>query len=116
MYGGDPCCPKGPGSSEPSVVYPSFHYTGSEELGIAKEGAMTVKYKVVSTEESDRNGKHKYECTVEVHEIVSAKGEDDDDERPARSNTSAADALDALMKAAVEQHESGENDADEAGE
>lgn len=78
------------------VHYPTFNYAGSEELGIPKSGTMTVKYKEVSSTHSDRDGKKRYECTVEIQEIISVNG--GDVKAPTKSGSEAGDALDKLAK------------------
>ena len=88
------------GPSEPMSPkenhYPTFTYDGPEELGLPNSGTMTIRFKEVRRETSDRGGKKHYSCTIEVREIVSAKGEKDI--RPAKTDKSAEDALDGHMK------------------
>jgi hypothetical protein len=81
--------------SEPRKHYPSFHYEGDEDLGLPKEGTMTVKFKKVGSSRSERGDKTQYSCTVEVHDIVDVGGERD--ERPARSHDESSAVLDKLM-------------------
>lgn len=76
--------------------YPSFTYDGPTELGLPESGTMTIRYKEVRREESKRNGVERYSCTIEVQEILSAKGERD--ERPSKVDKSTEDALDGLMR------------------
>lgn len=79
--------------------YPSFHYEGSEHLDIPKDGVMTVRYHKSGSEESEREGKMTYRCTIEVLSIEKVKGSDEDDVKPpASSGNDAERALDMLMK------------------
>ena len=76
--------------------YPSLHVSGKKELDIPKEGLMTIRYKKVSSSESESedNGP-RYSCTIKIHEIVSADGEEV--EAPTKKNSESEDALDKLM-------------------
>lgn len=89
-----PCCAPC-GSGEDRVYYPSFHFNGDKKLDVPDEGVMTVRYKKVSSSQSeDKRGKH-YSCCIEVQEIVSAHGEEV--EAPSKRDKSAEESLDALM-------------------
>jgi hypothetical protein len=76
--------------------FPHFHYEGPEELPIPDEGCMTVKYKITWKQEEETDGKEVYRCKVELREICEAEGKTDD--RPAKTDRSAEDALDAIRK------------------
>jgi hypothetical protein len=91
-----PCCTKE--APEDRTIYPEAHYEGPEDLGIPEKGTMVVEYEIVRKSESKDNGREHYSCTIQLQEIKSVKGESDD--RPARSYSQAAEALDALMEAA----------------
>jgi len=87
--------PELPSTSE--TYYPSLHINGKKELDIPKEGLMTVRYKKVSSSESENEKSGpRYSCTIEVHEIVSA--ESDEVESPTKRNRESEDALDALVE------------------
>lgn len=93
---GDVPQPISPANSERQKHYPTFHYEGADELGIPASGTMTVRYKEVSNTKSTRDGRKHYACTIEVQEIISAKGERD--ERPAKVDKATEEALDGLMR------------------
>jgi hypothetical protein len=79
------------------VWYPSFNYSGDKELDLPKEGTMTVKFYVTREVEENRDGKEHYSCEIEVREILSVEGEEDD--RPSQRDMSAEEALDKLAAA-----------------
>jgi len=78
--------------------YPSFNYSGSEELDLPKEGTMTIKFCVTREVEENRDGKEHYSCEIEVQEIVSVDGKEEV-EAPSKRDTSTEDALDTLAAA-----------------
>lgn len=76
--------------------YPSLHVSGKKELEIPKEGLMTIRYKKVNSSQSEsEDDGPRYSCTIEVHELVSADGEEV--ESPTKKNSESEDALDKLM-------------------
>lgn len=81
----------------PLKHYPSIHYEGPEDLNIPKEGEMTVKYKIVETSESERNGKKTYRCTIDILSIEDAEGDEED--APSKSYDDASSALDKIVEA-----------------
>lgn len=85
-------------AQEPSrIYYPSVHLSGPEELDLPEEGTITFKYKLRREASSkDGDGKHRYDCDLDLTKLVSATPEKD--ERPSRRDTSTEDALDKLMK------------------
>lgn len=87
--------------TEPVKHYPTIHYEGPEDLNLPDEGEMTVKYKVVETTESERNGKKTYRCTIEIQSIEEVNEGDDDDanEAPSKNYDDASSALDKLVAA-----------------
>lgn len=95
--------------SSDRIHYPSFHVVGTDELGVPDSGTMTIKYKLVSETSSTWDGKKKYECTVEVHEIVSADGSDNV-KPPSKTDTSAGDALDKLAEARSKEKQEADED------
>ena len=77
--------------------YPSFHYSGPEELKLPDEGEMTVSFKKTSeTSRTRRDGSRWYECDIEVQCICDV--EDDEPDEPTHRDTSAEDALDTLAR------------------
>jgi hypothetical protein len=79
--------------------YPSFHYSGPEELDLPEEGSMTICFcKTSETSRTLPSGKHWYECIIEVKCFgdVEADEDDGDDEGP---GTDAEKALDTLARA-----------------
>ncbi len=63
-------------SPSPKPSYPSFHYSGSEDLDLPTEGTMTVKYRVRSeTCSTDSDGQEHYECSIEVQSIENWLGD-----------------------------------------
>jgi len=105
-------------ASEPSKDrepdYPSFHYSGKKELDLPDEGEMTIKFKKVSeTSSVNKQGEHRYACTIEVQAICHVDGEDSDEEPQSNytSRTSGTEsALDAI-KELLEKHENEEGEA-----
>lgn len=77
------------------VYYPTLHISGKKELDLPKEGVMTIRYKKVSSSESEDERGSRYSCTIDVHEIVSA--ESDEVEAPSKRDRSAEESLDRLM-------------------
>lgn len=94
-------------SREPS--YPSFHYSGTEDLDLPDEGTMTIKYRVRSeTHATDKSGQKHYECSIEVQSIEKVKGEAE----TYKKKKDAGDYLDELMKAKQDE-EGGEEEGGE---
>jgi len=77
--------------------YPSFHYSGEEELDLPDEGEMTVRFRVVERTESERNGKKTCSYTIEVQSIEDVEEENDDS--PTKSYDEAGSALDKIAEA-----------------
>lgn len=91
-----PCCAMT--SSAKETYYPSFHHSGDEKLDVPDEGTMLVRYKKVSSSQSeDKRGEH-YSCCIEVQEIISVSG-DAKKNAPSRRDKSGEEALDAHMAA-----------------
>jgi len=94
-----------PSSGEREPDYPSFHYSGKKELELPDEGEMTIKFKKVSeTSSVNKQGEHRYACTIEVQAICHVDGEDPEEENgeePASNYTSRTkgteDALDEIL-------------------
>lgn len=93
--------PHGGGMGDPggqgSPIYPTFTYRGPLDLDLPEHGEMTIHYRQLNETSASRpSGERYYECTIQVKKILSFAEEKD--ERPAKSNTEAGDALDALME------------------
>lgn len=92
-----PCCLSEPATKpESKKYYPSFRYDGEKPLKLPHEGEMTIRFKKVASEHrTDSDNKDRYSCTVEVREIVSVYG--DEDEAPAGNKMrESEDALDKI--------------------
>ncbi len=82
-------------------TFPSFHYSGPEELDLPDEGSMEICF--CKTSETSRvlpNGKHWYECTIEVKcfgDVEEDEGDEGDEEEG--PGTDAEKALDTLARA-----------------
>jgi hypothetical protein len=86
--------------------YPTFHYDGKKELDLPDEGEMTIKFrKVSSTSSVNKEGEHRYACTIEVRSVCDVEGESDDESPAHGSDKSVSDLLDSLMKKAMEDRE-----------
>jgi hypothetical protein len=94
-----------PATSDRPPDYPSLHleFVGDDAVDFPKDGKVTFEYHLASETESDRNGKERCSYTLEIRKLLKVEGEKDI--RPSKSDTSAADALDKLMK---EKEESGD--------
>jgi len=80
--------------------YPCFHYCGPEELDLPESGTMEIKFTKRSETSSVRpDGKHWYECAIEVQCICDVEGEDDEGETGEGPGTEAEKALDTLARA-----------------
>lgn len=84
--------------------YPSFNYSGSEELDLPKEGTMTIKFCVTREVEEKRDGKEHYSCEIEVKEILEVEGEEEVG-APTKSGTEAGVALDDLARKLISLHD-----------
>ncbi len=88
-------------------VYPSFHYSGPVELDLPDEGTMEIMFRKTSETSSVRkDGKHWYDCEIEVrciHEV-----ESDEPDAPTSSDHSAEEALDTLARKLSEKRSNGE--------
>jgi hypothetical protein len=84
--------------------YPSFHYDGEKELDLPDEGEMTIRFRKVSeTSSVNKQGEHRYACTIEVQAICDVEGEEEPDEMYSDKAKGTEDALDAL-KEMMEKH------------
>ena len=82
--------------------YPEFHYSGEQKLDIPDEGVMEIRYKKTSSSErKGRDGKTRYECSIEVRDILETE-EDDEVEAPAKSGSESEDALDEILESLKE--------------
>jgi hypothetical protein len=99
IYGSSPTAPSGK-SEEPEKIYPKFTYRGSQELDLPEDGCMEIEFCKTREVSETRDGKHYYECDIEVREIREVEDDDDDEvEAPSRSYNEAGDALDTIAKA-----------------
>lgn len=95
---GDMATPMMAKDEMPEKVYPRFHYSGPVELELPDEGTMEIEFcKKSETSRVKEDGKHWYECDIEVKSICEVEGEEEV-EPPTRRDTSAEDALDALAE------------------
>jgi hypothetical protein len=83
--------------------YPSFHYDGDKELDIPEEGTMVIKFKRTGRSESERNGKTRYSCSIDVCSIESVDG--DEVSKPAESYDDASSALDKIVELLKKENE-----------
>ena len=83
-------------SMKDNTYYPSFHYSGDQELALPDEGTMTIRFKRTGmSTNTDRDGEEHYSCSVDVVEIISV-GASKGAKKSAGKETE--DALDALAK------------------
>lgn len=70
-------CPCGPADSDKDVKhYPSVYFSGPKDLDLPDDGVMTIRFRKNSESSSrPREGKESYDCSVDVLEILSVKGE-----------------------------------------
>jgi hypothetical protein len=95
------------------VVYPHFHYCGPLDLELPDACELLVK--VVKREETSyvgKDGKHWYECKIEVRTINKVDGEEPEAHIPARSYDAASDALDKIARELSKKHENDEGGED----
>jgi hypothetical protein len=91
--------------------YPTLHleFTGDDAVDFPKDGKVEFEYHLSSETESDRNGKKRCSYTLEIRKLLDVEGEKDI--RPSKTDTSAGDALDKLMKA---KESASDDDGDES--
>ncbi len=92
------------GSDE--TVYPKFCYRGPKDLDLPECGTMVISYQKTTEKykADEETGDHYYyECEITVKKILGAKEEMD--MRPSKRDMSAEDALDAMAKEKMEEHE-----------
>lgn len=101
---GEPMAVSSPESKD-DISFPEFTYSGPVELELPDEGVMEIKFcKKSETSSTREDGKHWYECRIQVKSIVEVEGEDDEDEvpPPTRRNNDAEMALDKLAEGLAE--------------
>jgi len=61
----------------PHAYYPTLHLSKvGEEIDLPDEGVLTVTFKKIRSEESkNADGKERYSCTLELHDIRKVKEE-----------------------------------------
>jgi hypothetical protein len=90
---------KSPFAGEPISVrrdepyYPTFTYSGDEELELPKSGKMLIEYKESRREETEDDRGERYTCTIQVRKIISVEGAKEE------KDVRADDALDAIRDA-----------------
>lgn len=104
--------------SDEEVHYPMLHTHTEEDLDLPMEGTMVIRYcvhRAVSVKDED--GKHTYDCDIEVKEIVSVNGDKKEVRPPARSGNDTESALDRLAEAlnGHEEEEEEEEHSDNPG-
>lgn len=63
-------------SDKDTTYYPSVYFSGPKDLDLPDDGVMTVRFRKNSESSSrPREGKESYDCSVDVLEILSVKGE-----------------------------------------
>jgi|SRR5687767_5914973 len=96
----DPHGPTTLPSAANNIYYPEFTITQNEsdevaDLGDApEEGVMTIRYCISRSSENNKTGQCTY--TIEVRELIDAKGEKP--EAPSKKYDEAGEALDKLAK------------------
>ena len=83
-------------SEEPRKYYPTIHITREEKIPFPKHGKMTVTFHKIESSMSERDGKPRYSCTLELREIEELEIEKDEKES-APSYKKTEDALDSIM-------------------
>lgn len=103
----------GPMEDSDEVVYPHFHYCGPLDLELPDDGKMLVQFvKRKETSYVEKDGKHWYECKVEIRVIEKVDGKEPEAHMPSKSYDAASDALDKLAKEISDKHEMQEGDED----
>lgn len=85
--------------------YPSIHISRDKKIELPDSGEMTVKFKVRSREESERDGKERYSCQIEIQEITGVSADECCSEEKSGAKNKmdeAGDALDAIRAALSE--------------
>ncbi len=100
--------PSMPHTTDPEPYYPSVHITVPEDqLDMPDEGTVTFKYKLRRETTVNRpNGKTVCEYDLDLTELTKYKKAVD--ERPAKSDTSAGDALDKLAEEKSKEKDEGD--------
>jgi len=78
-----------------SEYFPEFTFRESGEPEFPDEGTMVIRYRKVRSS-VDKKSDKPYSCTLEVREIVSAEGSDED-ESPSKKYDEAGEAMDRHM-------------------
>lgn len=58
----------------PDDYYPTVHIERKEPFELPEEGTMTVTFKRISVEDSERDGKKRFSCTLELRSIDKVNG------------------------------------------
>jgi hypothetical protein len=110
--------PSDMGKVEPHTAdepyYPSFHYSTTYDLmgeDFPMKGKMVIEYEITRSVETKVPGEpDRYDCDVDVKKIVAVDGKVS---APAKSGSSADEALDTLAKALHEKMEAEEDEENE---
>lgn len=109
--------PMGPIDQSDEIVYPHFHYCGPLDLELPDNGKMLVEFvKRKETSYVEKDGKHWYECKVEIRTIEKVNGKQPEAYAPAKSLDASSAALDKLAREMSEAQEEGEDEEDEDSE
>jgi len=108
------CCQPVEISSSPSekerIEYPAFHYSGPVDLDLPENFEATVCLKKISeTSRVKSDGKHWYECCIEVHSLEDVEDQDEV-KQPTSRNNDAETALDTLAKAIMQKRGGGDDE------
>jgi hypothetical protein len=91
--------PTNPGEKPSEMYYPELTFREKDEPEFPEEGVMKIRYKKTRTS-MDKKSKKPYQCTIEVHEIISAEGKKEEagEDAPTKKFDEAGDALDKIAK------------------
>lgn len=90
--GGEPMMP-----AKDHTMYPTLHLMTKEKIDFPKEGRAVIVFKKVSSSEKEGDGKpSRYECTLEVHKLISVDEKKNDEATTAKNFKESEDALDRL--------------------
>lgn len=85
------------GSANAEEYFPEFTFRHDDEPDFPETGTMVISYRKVRSSVDKKNKSQPYSCTIEVREIVSAKGEKGPS-APSEKYDEAGSALDKLAK------------------
>lgn len=94
------CCLSSPNMDKDAMSYPYVHLTLSEDADeLPENGEIAFRFvRTRKTEETPRNGKERYEYSLDLTEIIAVK--DTEAKEPAKSGSKETyDALDSIAAA-----------------